>query len=244
MITRKILALFIFQLPNVNAFLPPSLKKSLAVDGCLGCEVEVLCMVKPNKNNDVNIEKFISLDEVKIPREIKKEVAGVGDLEPFIIMAILGIASMRSVLMRRDKEEDEESDTQPEIDADDQNDNVENIPLSPASVISTVATVLASLLIPFFDLDAALMVTEVSPLHEIQFVRQVPHIKQIDLIDDIFDVEGVWESSLDEDDVITPREPRNGRSNFGNVIVMSSSVVVSVLGTTLAKVRKGTQTID
>uniref|UniRef100_A0A7S3V5P1 Uncharacterized protein n=1 Tax=Chaetoceros debilis TaxID=122233 RepID=A0A7S3V5P1_9STRA len=241
MIRRNILAVFIFQLSNVKAFLPPSLKKSFAVGGFLGGEV-VLCMVKPNRNNDVNIDKFLSLDSAKISREIKKEAAGGGDLEPFIITAMLGLASIRSALMRRDKEDEE--DKHPENNVDNQNDEVESIPLSAASVISTVATVGASLVIPFFDLDAALMVTEVSPLNEIQFVRQVPHIKQIDLIDDVFDVEGVWESSIDEDDVVTTRESRDGISNFGNVIVMSSSVVVSVLGTTLAKVQKGTNTID
>ncbi len=69
-------------------------------------------------------------------------------------------------------------------------------------------------------------------------VRTLPSIKQIDLIDDAFDIEEFLMESDAADNLDGNSPTRFGPANFGNVVFMTSSVVVTVLGTSLAKVKK------
>jgi len=106
------------------------------------------------------------------------------------------------------------------------------------SLVASFSTVLASIIIPFFDLDAAIIVAECTPVKNLQMVRTLPSIKQIDMIDDAFDIEEFLMESEAADNLDGNPPTRFGPANFGNVVFMTSSVVVTVLGTSLAKVRK------
>ena len=117
-----------------------------------------------------------------------------------------------------------------------------------SSFVASLATITASLIIPFFDLDAALIVAEVTPLEEIEFIREIPNLQQVELIDSAYDVEeilGIESDAKNTEEIesldmveVDAKSKSSDMSVFPKKILsLTSSIVVTVLGTMLAKVR-------
>jgi len=111
-----------------------------------------------------------------------------------------------------------------------------------------VATVAASLIIPFFDLDAALVVAEYTPFQGMgmELIAEIPNLTEVELVDDAFDFEGFFEPDDDTSTTIcTGPSQESARSAAirtdlalsKKAITLTSSIVVGVLGITLAKVK-------
>ena len=127
---------------------------------------------------------------------------------------------------------------------------------------TSITTVMASIIIPFFDLDAALVVAEYTPfVPQMEFIAEIPSLAEVELIDDAFDFEDVLvesrlssnknDSEKDGDDDngrVSRREGSTTTSDGGidlnlpkRAATLSASLVIGVLGTTLAKARETQQ---
>ena len=125
---------------------------------------------------------------------------------------------------------------------------------------TSITTVMASIIIPFFDLDAALVVAEYTPfVPQMEFIAEIPSLAEVELIDDAFDFEDVLvESRLSSNKNDSEEDDGNGRvrrregsttTSDGGIdlnlpkraATLSASLVIGVLGTTLAKARETQQ---
>jgi len=108
------------------------------------------------------------------------------DKEFYIISSIFAIAVVRLSLDRQRRKKES-------VGVEDNKQSVQNGPFIEnfPAVVTSLAAVSASLIVPFLDLDAAVLLAEITPVTEVELIAEIPNLQKVEFIDSAYDVEGV-----------------------------------------------------
>jgi len=184
-------------------------------------------------------------------------ISEASDKEVYIIGSIFAITAVRLVLERQKqkkvtaghgdhqpleeglslkKVERQKQKKEPAAGHGDDQPSEEGLSLKKVPFLFTsLATVTASLIVPFLDLDAALLFAEATPFGELELV--VPSLEQVELVDSAYDVEDVLQGTIiipdSEEGNESDEEITTLTSSTGKGIVVSDRMLRMITGITI-----------
>ena len=163
----------------------------------------------------------------------KKETAGHGDDQRLQE----GLSLKKVERQKQKKETAGHGDDQP---------SEEGLSLKKVPFLFTsLATVAASLIVPFLDLDAALLFAEATPFGELRLI--VPSLQQAELVDSAFDVEEVLEEinvpnseegNESDEEITTLTASTSEDKVVSDRMLTITGITIGICGTALTKSKR------